>query len=228
MEQSQKLLQKRNYLIAGIVALLVIGYFVFQGQEASAPQTSEEQASGENTNGEQIGSETNQNTNSSPNEDQTAADGDLFAGNVSATGTLRASDNPSRGNLVLDSNRGKIYVQTSRDFSSLLGKEVALDAEGTINSFVFLSFLEAGAVAGTETDTSAVGGGESEEPSTVRLSGTLAASDNEVKGNYIINSSVGKIYLRSQHDRSSWIGTNVELTANGTINSFTGAVLKQK
>lgn len=236
MEPSQKVLQNRNYLIAGIVVVLAIGYFVVQKQEAKAPQTSEDQVSGENTNSAQTGGETNQNTNSSSGSNsQPAASSEIpteNAGNIEATGTVQVSDIPSRGNFMLDSSRGKIYVKTSRDFSDLVGKQANLAAEGNINSFVFLGFIPGavnGNVAGAATtDISDAGGGDTLPTTAVSLSGTLSASDDQTKGNYLINSPSGKIYFKSQHDYTAWQSSAVELTATGTINSFTGAVLNKK
>jgi hypothetical protein len=232
MEQTQNVSPKRNYLIAGLVVVVVIGYFLFQRKDASNPQTTDDQTNSENTSSAPTGSETSQNTNNSTNQNQTTTGNSVPAGNVSATGTLVVSDNPGRGNLMLlDSSHGKIYVKTSRDFTAIIGKPVTLSAKGTVGSFVFLGFnpSSGGVVAGTTTtDTSAMGGGDTQPAGTVNLSGTLAASDNQVKGNYIINSSSGKIYLKSQHDYSAWVGSDVALTATGTINSYTSAVLAKK
>lgn len=236
MEQNQKLLQNRNFLIGGLVVLLVIGYFLIQRQKDANPQTAEDQTSSENTNtnGGQSEIDNSQNTNSTStsNETNPAPSSSAPSGNVSATGTLRPSDKPALGNLMLDSNRGKIYVRTNRDFSSLVGKQTSLDANGTINSFVFLGFgtgSSTGTIAGATkpTDTAAVGGGDT-LPAGVRVSGTLVSSDNKSKGDFVINSGSGKIYLKSQHDYAALVGSDVELSANGTINNFTGAVLNKK
>ncbi len=50
-------------------------------------------------------------------------------------GTLTASDNISKGNYKLQTSAHTIYIKTSRDFSSLLGKEVKVTYQGTIDSF---------------------------------------------------------------------------------------------
>lgn len=50
-------------------------------------------------------------------------------------GTLKLSDNPQKGNLMLLTADKKIYIHTSRDFSSLLDKQVVVTYEGTSDAF---------------------------------------------------------------------------------------------
>lgn len=52
-------------------------------------------------------------------------------------GELKASSDKRRGNLMLllkDSDR-IIYLNTSRDYSSLIGKQVKVDIEGSLDDF---------------------------------------------------------------------------------------------
>ncbi len=51
-------------------------------------------------------------------------------------GTLKASDNSSKGNYILSSEGKNLYIKTSRDFNSLVGKEVVVSYKGTPESFV--------------------------------------------------------------------------------------------
>ena len=51
-------------------------------------------------------------------------------------GTLKTSDNVSKGNLMLATKDRNIYLKTSRDFSNLIGKQVYVTYEGDLNSFV--------------------------------------------------------------------------------------------
>jgi hypothetical protein len=55
-------------------------------------------------------------------------------GNLTLTGKLQKS-NSSKGNLLLISDGHYIYIKTSRDFSSLIGKEVTATGTGTMESF---------------------------------------------------------------------------------------------
>jgi hypothetical protein len=55
-------------------------------------------------------------------------------------GELRASTDKKRGNLMLmvkDSDR-VVYLNTSRDFSSLIGKQVVVTIEGSLDDFRLL------------------------------------------------------------------------------------------
>ena len=117
---------------------------------------------------------------------------------------------------MLISGLHKIYISTRRDFSGFLGQEVTMEADGSLSAFVFLGFKETGSTAG------AVTGGE------VKVSGRLEASDNATLGNYLILTDTAKIYLKSVRDYSAWIGSEVELTARGTLQSFTEARLSKK
>ncbi len=146
-------------------------------------------------------------------------------GNVTASGTLKVSDNTKLGNLMIDSSKGKIYIVTKRDFSSLVDQNVTLNAEGTIDSFKFLGFNEAG------TDTSAMGGNPDQTPvatADVNFSGTLKTSDNSSMGNYVIVSGNTKVYLKTAHDYASLVNSEVNLTATGTLKSFTNAKVSKK
>jgi hypothetical protein len=126
---------------------------------------------------------------------------------------------------MIQSDQGKIYIATKRDFSSLLGTNVTLEASGTINDFVFLGFAES-----SDSDK----GGERDQtpPATktdnVSFSGQLQTSDNTANGNYQIVSGTTKVYLQTVHDYSAWIGADVDLSATGTLQSFTDATLTKK
>lgn len=50
-------------------------------------------------------------------------------------GKLQASNNKTKGNLMLKTATSTIYINTSRDFSDLMGKQVQVTYQGTANSF---------------------------------------------------------------------------------------------
>jgi hypothetical protein len=52
------------------------------------------------------------------------------------TGVLKKSDSPTKGNVMLVTKDRTIYMKTSRDFSSLLDKNVSVTYEGTWQNFV--------------------------------------------------------------------------------------------
>lgn len=206
---------RRFLLFVGIIAVIIIGFFVFRGDDKPADEIAEDESSEQTE---------NENTNQNPAETMLPEPPPTVSTeNVTVSGILRSSDRRASGNLMVVEDSGrKIYIATARDFSALLGKEVTLDARGTIDSFVFLGFGDTqGSVAGTDT---AVSG----ETSTVTISGRLSESDNLARGNYQIASESGKIYLKSRHSYAALVGSEVELTAKGTLESFTGAKLSKK
>jgi len=229
--KNQKFFRKHQntlMILGGIVILLIIFFATKknpsdnetasdQNQEQTQDQTASSNSSSSNSSSSDSQSSSSQNT--------TQQD----PGNVSVVGTLKASDNLAKGNLMLDSAKGKIYIQTKRDQSALMGKQVTLQGQGDIRSFTFLGFTE-GQVAGADTDTTAVGGGDT-VPATkadVNISGKLAKSDNAAKGNYIIKTATSTVYLQTQRDLSGWVDQDVNLAAAGTIQSFTNATVTKK
>lgn len=58
-------------------------------------------------------------------------------------GTLKSSNNPSKGNLMLVTSEKTIYIQTGRDFNQLLGKVVNVTYEGSLDNFVLGNVTEA-------------------------------------------------------------------------------------
>ncbi|MEX1064315.1 MAG: hypothetical protein WD898_01020 [Candidatus Paceibacterota bacterium] len=54
-------------------------------------------------------------------------------------GTLRVSDDPSKGNLMLVTEESVVYITTSRDYSSLVGEEVVVSVDGTLENFTLLN-----------------------------------------------------------------------------------------
>ena len=50
-------------------------------------------------------------------------------------GILQNSDDTSRGNFKLVSDQGDIYIRTNRDFQKLVGLEVLVLINGTLDNF---------------------------------------------------------------------------------------------
>lgn len=51
------------------------------------------------------------------------------------TGWLKASDNPQRGNLMLETGKEKIYLFTGRNYNHLLNTQVNIQIKGTLENF---------------------------------------------------------------------------------------------
>jgi cytoskeletal protein RodZ len=58
-------------------------------------------------------------------------------------GTLHISDDASKGNLMLnlDDSDTVVYIRTSRDFSALIGKDVNVTYEGTLENFKLVDIV---------------------------------------------------------------------------------------
>src|SRR3989338_4698424 len=50
-------------------------------------------------------------------------------------GVLRFADDSNKGNLKLVSKDGDIYIRTSRDYSHLIGLQVSMLVNGTLDNF---------------------------------------------------------------------------------------------
>jgi hypothetical protein len=61
---------------------------------------------------------------------QTTTQGDVWEG------TLLESDNTNKGNYRLVTKDHILYLRTSRDFSSLINKQVRVSYQGTVDSFI--------------------------------------------------------------------------------------------
>lgn len=57
-------------------------------------------------------------------------------------GTLKQSDDMEKGNLLLVMPDKKIYLNTTRDFSALVGKAVLAKIDGTVDNFILLDISE--------------------------------------------------------------------------------------
>lgn len=238
--------QNRNSLvIAGIVIILLVIYFVTRGNTETGQQN---QDSGQQTQTSSQPSPTPSGTPSPTGQpsptggSQTTppSSGQALPENLTVTGKLRTSDMPAKGNYLVEGQQGKMYIYTSRDFSSLLDKDVTLSANGNLTAFTLLDIKPAGSVE-SATDTSAKGGDATtpppaapeatkpEEPAGVlTFSGTMGKSDNDSKGNYVITSGKTKVYLQSKQDYAALVGSEVNLTASGSLKGFTSARVSKK
>jgi hypothetical protein len=210
-------------IVAVILLVAIIGFAVNRGQNSDQNQNDQNNGQASNPQPSPAPAPTPSET-PSPTPTPGSANGSNTDGNITAKGVLRTSDNATRGNLMVESASGKIYIATVRDFSSLVGKEVTLNAQGSLNNFAFLGFNEAVA-EGPDVG----GSNEGQQPPTdVSFTGTLKVSDNLTRGNYLIQSGNTKVYLKTVRDYSALVDSEVVLTASGTLNSFTNARVVKK
>lgn len=234
--------QNKNALIIAGTLLVLIGiYFATRGNTQTGVQnpTSTENSSTESTTStteENKGEIAGENTDTPKDTTPDAMSKDTpknittpKTGNFSVSGTLRTSNDQAKGNLMLETASGNVYVQTMRDFSSLMNTEVTLNGNGNVVAFTLDNIVGKNTTTAM-TDTTAKGGDTDSALTSgnVKFTGKLDKSDNSAKGNYTVTGSKTKVYLVSSQDYSAWIGSEVNLTAEGTLENFTGAVITKK
>jgi hypothetical protein len=235
--QNQTGATPRSQIITGLVllAVVLVGiYFATRSDDGSDNGGQNNQSGQEQTDNQNPGN--NQNPGQQPTDSTDDGDGEI-TGDEIATGTLRNSDDAAKGNYMLESNRGKIYVRTSRDYSDKVGEQVSLRGTGSLNNFTFLGFSGPGQVAdgstdgkGESTDVGDVGGAPEEtgdSQNSVTFTGVLRYSDANAYGNYMVVSGSTKVYLQSARNYNAWVGTKVTLDAVGTLDNFHTAILRQ-
>ncbi len=129
---------KPKFIILVLLVLVIAGAVYFLSDNSS--QTGEEQL---DTNQSQS---QNQNQNQNNQQQNVDSDNDSIIEEIPNTleGELLNSNDKRRGNLMLllkDSDR-IIYLNTSRDFSSLIGKQVSVSIEGSLDDFRLLDITE--------------------------------------------------------------------------------------
>jgi FKBP-type peptidyl-prolyl cis-trans isomerase len=114
---------KKIYQIVGVVLVIVaLSWLIFKKPASDSQQNTNQQPSGQE--------QQNTENNNQNNQTQKPTDSSTFW-----EGTLTLSDNLSKGNYALVTKDRKIYIKTSRDYSSLVGKEVKVTYEGTLEVF---------------------------------------------------------------------------------------------
>jgi len=119
-------------VIAVVVIIAAIVWFNNSGEPEEAQET------GNNTQ-QQPSNNSNQSGNVDQNQDN-ENETDEEESDFTLEGTLQNSNDKNRGNLMLlltDSDR-VVYFTTARDFSKLVGEEVVLTIDGTLDSFTLL------------------------------------------------------------------------------------------
>jgi hypothetical protein len=109
--------QNQQYLAtAGVLIVAVAAFWLFKGKKASQDNTPSPQPM-----------------------QQTASPAAADPAGATASGVwqgkLMVSDNAKTGNLMLVTTDRTIYIKTSRDYSSLLNKNVRVTYSGTWQSF---------------------------------------------------------------------------------------------
>ncbi len=136
----------KSTLIVLLVILVVVGgIWYLRGDEAEEPETNGTSQQQNDTN-----TPANSNSNNLPSTHELLDDDD--AETVveeipnGLQGELQSSNDANRGNLMLllsDSDR-IIYLNTSRDYSGLIGKDVLVKIDGSLDDFRLVDIVEQG------------------------------------------------------------------------------------
>lgn len=223
---------KNALIVAAIVIIVLAVYFSTRDKSATGTQNDRRDT-------EQSEEMKDESSDSMKDEDKMAEGDSMNAGkdaskptptttptatsNVQFSGMLKTSQDASKGNYMVTSDRGIIYLQTSRDLSAWTGKNVIVNAAGNISQFSITDITPA------EGESMADKGGTAETPDMtakpeVTFSGTLQKSDS-TQGNYSITNGKTVVHLKTSKDYSAWVGKAVTLAAQGTLQNFHHAVL---
>lgn len=122
-----------------VVGIIAVAGFIWHNNrpvqiEEDIIQQNDNQNNSSNNGAQNFGN----NDQNEASEQDDAEDGSVLRG------TLQTSNDTRHGNLMLlleDSDR-IIYFNTSRDFSSLIGKNVKVEIDGDLNNFVLINIEE--------------------------------------------------------------------------------------
>lgn len=116
--------KKAWYVVAAVVVIAIV--WAIWRNSATGPAAVNGTGDSTNSQGQSQGQTLEQNK---PNPNPTQANETFWLG------TLKASDNAKKGNLLLVTDKNTVYISTSRDFSDLVGKKVKVTYQGTLDSF---------------------------------------------------------------------------------------------
>lgn len=123
---------KQTYGLIAVAIIVIILAYIYKSKSPSESTT--------NSNNQPT--TTQQNTQNSNTTTTTKATNQTSTQSV-WTGTLKVSDNLSKGSLMLVNNEHTIYLRTGRDFSKLLNSEVKVSYQGTLEQFVLKDIVSA-------------------------------------------------------------------------------------
>lgn len=111
----------KSYIVTAVVVVALAAIWQFSKEPVKN--------TGESRNQEQKTNNTNETVKPANNTSEETSMDKVWEG------TLTVSDNQAKGNLKLTTKDRVIYIKTSRDYSALIGKQVKVSYEGTLESF---------------------------------------------------------------------------------------------
>lgn len=135
---------KKYILVALAVGLLAAGCnkaVVGTGDQNTSDNSSSAQSSdGQAMKDSSKTNEADQGSMTDKNKTAGNTDSAMMTGS-SWDGMLKPSDNPSKGNYIFAMDGHSMYLKTSRDYNSLVGKEVTVTYSGTMDNFTLKDIM---------------------------------------------------------------------------------------
>ena len=123
---SNKTLMKKLLFAVPVVVLLAAGC---NSSPQPSTQDNNSQPAQQQTNPDQTNPVTPTPSDSSSNSSTSTTNG------ASWQGTLQKSDSAAKGNYMISVNGHNVYINTSRDYSNLVGKQVSVSYKGSMDNF---------------------------------------------------------------------------------------------
>src|SRR3989338_1621408 len=136
-------MKKQLGWVIALAAILIVGFVLFSRTEDKDESKVTPSPKTQNSSNNQ-GSTSQGSAGTGPDDGQPVEEQEIAEHRNALSGVLRTSNDKSRGNLMLevdDSDR-IVYLTTSKDYSSLVGKSVKVDIEGDVNSFSIINISE--------------------------------------------------------------------------------------
>lgn len=128
--------KNRGLLIAGVIIIILI---IISATRSSDNNTNSPVEQGQEQMQEQDG--TSMLNEGETKNDNTSTSNSSTNGQLVREGTLLVSDDSKQGNYMVRTSNSIFYIRTSRDFSSLVNKEVTMTAKGTVEMFSLVDIV---------------------------------------------------------------------------------------
>lgn len=128
--------KNRGLLIAGVIIIILI---IISATRSSDNNTNSPVEQGQEQMQEQDG--TSMLNEGETKNDNTSTSNSSTNGQLVREGTLLVSDDSKQGNYMVRTSNSIFYIKTSRDFSSLVNKEVTMTAKGTVEMFSLVDIV---------------------------------------------------------------------------------------
>lgn len=130
--------KNKGLIIAGVIIIILIIISVSKNDSKTTTENSATTQTEEQT--LDTGDKNAENTTTNKPE-SIKTENSSTTGNLIREGVLLASDDSKQGNYMVKTQNSVFYIRTSRDFNSLLNKEVKMVANGTVEKFSLVDIV---------------------------------------------------------------------------------------